>query len=277
MKNSIYLFSLLLIFQLGFSSCGQKANSSNTNSKDTPKAIRVMTYNIHHANPPGEAGVIDLDAIAQVIRDSKADLIAVQELDSAAERSQNQFQLEVLAQKLDMKFHFFRSIPLGEGSYGVGVLSRFPISQAQTIKLPEQAEHDAEDRVLGLVLVQLSDEQKIYFASTHWDYKHLENRLLQAEKTNTIASQLDAPLIIGGDFNDVTESKPMDVLREVFTDASKEFALTIPTVNPKKRIDHILYTNPQRFKISSEEVITSPLSQKASDHLPYWVDLVIAD
>ncbi|WP_299578155.1 endonuclease/exonuclease/phosphatase family protein [uncultured Sunxiuqinia sp.] len=275
MKNKSFLFTVF--FTLSISLFAWSTNKKSLPSIATKQAIRVMTYNIHHANPPGEAGVIDLDAIAQVIRDSKADLIAVQELDSAAERSQNQFQLEILAQKLDMNFHFFRSIPLGEGSYGVGVLSRFPISQAQTIKLPEQAEHDAEDRVLGLVLVQLSDEQKIYFASTHWDYKHLENRLLQAEKTNTIASQLDAPLIIGGDFNDVTESKPMDVLREVFTDASKEFALTIPTVNPKKRIDHILYTNPKRFKIGSEAVITSPLAQKASDHLPYWVDLVIAD
>ncbi len=52
MKYCSYLFSLLLIFQVG---------------------------------------VIVLDAIAKVIRDAKADLVAVQELDISADRSLNMF------------------------------------------------------------------------------------------------------------------------------------------------------------------------------------------
>ncbi|MGQ7868101.1 endonuclease/exonuclease/phosphatase family protein [Sunxiuqinia sp. sy24] len=280
MKNRSYLFIVLLALTLGLSSCGPNNSSQAADSTKTVAAeqsIRVMTYNIHHGNPPAENGVIDLDAIAEVIRQSNADIVAVQELDSMTERGNNEFQLEILAQKLDMNFHFFRAIPLGDGAYGVGILSRFPISKAQTIKLPEHADKNVEDRVLGLVHVKLPKGKKIYFASTHWDYKHEENQLLEAEITNQVASKLEAPIIIGGDFNARTDSKPMKLLRQVFTDASKEFAPTIPTAKPNRKIDHILYTPKKAFQLKSEEVIDDELAQKASDHLPYWVDLVIVD
>lgn len=277
MKNSIYLFSLLLIFQVAFSSCGQKANSSNSTSKNTPESIRVMTYNVHHANPPEEDDVIDLDAIAQVIRESKADLVAVQELDSVAKRSLNVFQLKSLAQKLDMNYHYFSAIPFQGGAYGVGILSRFPISSPQRIALPEYEDKDVEDRVLGVVNVKLPNQKSIYFACTHWDVVHEENRLLQAESTIQLAEQLDAPIIIGGDFNARTDSKPMKMLRQVFTDASKEFAPTIPTINPNRKIDHILYAPEKAFQLKTEEVIEDELAQKASDHLPFIVELQLAN
>ena len=50
------------------------------NSPDiTPVVLRVMTYNIHHAE--GLDGKVDLERIANVIRQSNADVIALQEVD----------------------------------------------------------------------------------------------------------------------------------------------------------------------------------------------------
>ena len=49
------------------------------NSPDiTPVVLRVMTYNIHHAE--GLDGKVDLERIANVLRQSNADVIALQEL-----------------------------------------------------------------------------------------------------------------------------------------------------------------------------------------------------
>ncbi len=280
MKTLNFFLALTVILSLGLYACGgNKASQQSVSTKTASlgQSIRVLTYNIHHANPPDKEGMIDLKSIAEVIRQSEADLVAVQELDSMADRSEQNFQLKSLAEELNMNFHFFSAIPFQGGAYGVGILSRFPISQAQKIALPEAADKNVEDRVLGILKISLPNEKTIYFACTHWDVSHQENRELQAKATNEACSQLDAPVIISGDFNAKTESNPMNLLRQVFTDASQKFAPTIPTINPNRKIDHILYHPANQFKLLDEEVIMTPLSQAASDHLPYWVDLVLLD
>ena len=50
-------------------------------------AIRVMTYNIHHAE--GMDGNINLDRIASLIHSAKVDLVGLQEVDRDADRSHN--------------------------------------------------------------------------------------------------------------------------------------------------------------------------------------------
>ncbi|MBL4641696.1 MAG: hypothetical protein JKX86_07725 [Verrucomicrobiales bacterium] len=56
------------------------------NSPDiTPVVLRVMTYNIHHAE--GLDGKVDLERIANVIRQSNADIVALQEVDKNTRRT----------------------------------------------------------------------------------------------------------------------------------------------------------------------------------------------
>jgi endonuclease/exonuclease/phosphatase family metal-dependent hydrolase len=51
--------------------CGEKPQS-------TPSDIlRVMTYNIHHANPPSKPNVIDVEAIATIINKESPDVVAL--------------------------------------------------------------------------------------------------------------------------------------------------------------------------------------------------------
>ena len=45
----------------------QLVPAAGLNGKGRNKEIKVITYNIHHGNPPAEKGKIDLDAIAEVI------------------------------------------------------------------------------------------------------------------------------------------------------------------------------------------------------------------
>lgn len=274
MKNSI----CLLIFFLSIHFNGSSSNPAGQEDLAVKGLkIKVMTYNIHHGNPPATDSDIDLDAIADIIRESGAELVALQELDSVARRSGKIFQLQYLAQKLNMEFHYFRTIPLQGGAYGVGVLSKFPISSPQTFALPKDKSIDSESRVLGMVKVLLPTMKTIYFITTHWDVVSEKNRMLQAEKTREVALELELPVILGGDLNTKTEMGSMNILRNVFTEASVKYEPTIPENNPDRKIDHILYAKDGSFKLVDEEVIYNAKTRKASDHLPYVVDLIMID
>lgn len=56
----------------------------STFGQETP-VLRLLTYNIHHAE--GLDGKVDYDRIARVIRDTKADLVALQEVDIQTQRT----------------------------------------------------------------------------------------------------------------------------------------------------------------------------------------------
>ena len=60
--------------------------ASSVNAQDETRDLRVLSYNIHHGE--GTDGKLDLKRIAKLIRDSKADLVALQEVDKKVSRSQ---------------------------------------------------------------------------------------------------------------------------------------------------------------------------------------------
>ena len=248
----------------------------NTTEDATPQTerlpINVTTYNVHHGNPPSrEKGYIDLNTIAQTIRKTGAHLVALQELDSVTLRSGKTFQLKDLADMLGMHYYYGKAIPYEGGGYGVGILSKFPIEEARTIALPNVEGFQGEDRVLALVKVTLPGDKEIYFGSTHLDVTLEDNRLLQAREIVAIAEKLDAPFIIGGDFNSTDDKAPMVELLRYFKDASTAKEPTIPVLKPTRRIDYILLAMPGDFKVLKEEVLTT--DNYGSDHLAFWARL----
>lgn len=250
------------------------ACSPSEDAAPEPKqsALNVLTYNIHHGNPPTqEKGHIELNTIAETIRKTNPDLVALQELDSVTIRSGKTFQLEVLAEMLDMHYYYGKAIDYEGGGYGVGILSKYPISEARTIKLPNVPDWAGETRVLALVKVTLPDDKEVYFGSTHLDVKLEDNRLLQTTEIATIAGKLKAPIIIGGDFNSTEEKAPMVELFKYFKDASTTKGPTIPVLNPTRRIDYIVYRMANDFEVLSEKVLTA--DNYGSDHLPFFARL----
>ena len=262
MRKLFFLFGILLIV----ASCKSVQTS-------TPKQLRVLCYNIHHANPPSEQkGFIKLDAIAKVIKDSKADIVALQELDSATARSGNVYQLRQLAQKLNMHYYFGKAIPHDGGSYGVGILSKYPLSEANTYPLPKLENVKSEDRVLALVKVHLSKNKTILLGSTHLDVNREENRVMQVEKILQLTAGKE-PVIIAGDFNARPEANSIQKMQTVFKSAGVKNLPTIPNINPDRKIDFIFYAKPDDFILKNEGVMTE--ASYESDHLPLWAELEI--
>ncbi|MCU7693859.1 endonuclease/exonuclease/phosphatase family protein [Haoranjiania flava] len=250
-----------------FSACYVQNNPSHKT------IVRVLTYNIHHANPPSEdKSIIKLDAIAKVIRNSKADIVAIQELDSVTIRSGKVFQLQELAKLLHMYYYFGKAISFEGGAYGVGILSKYKLTDTTTTSLPKLESIRSEDRVLAMAKVHLPNKKYIWFGSTHLDVNNEKNRIMQIEKILETV-QHKTPIIIAGDFNAVSNSASVSKLKTFFTDASNRHEPTIPNIKPNRKIDFIFYSNKNTFSLVNEKVMTEATYE--SDHLPYWADLEI--
>ena len=262
MKRLAILYTFILSASVALSGCAGKTAATQGQVAE----LRVMSYNIHHANPPSRPGVIDLDAIARVIREQNPDLVVLQEVDVNTSRSGNINQAVVLAQKLGMNFYFARAIDYGGGKYGVAILSRYPLTEANLVQLPEDAAPEAEDRVLATAKVTLPGGKAIRFGSTHLDVQNAANRLQQVQTINSIAAQEQLPVILAGDFNDLPESEAIAELDKVFTrTCQSDCEPTIPVDVPTRAIDFIAFTKASGFTVVSQQVIPE---RYASDHLP---------
>ncbi|AHM59806.1 endonuclease/exonuclease/phosphatase [Flammeovirgaceae bacterium 311] len=248
--------------------------STTANSTEMVTTIKVMAYNIHHANPPSKPGFIDLDAIAEVIRAQNPDLVALQEVDVNTERSGAFNQAEELAKRLGMHYFFGKAIDYTGGEYGVAILSKYPLSETQVNRLPTQEGTRGEPRILATAKVRLPNGADIRFGSTHLDAQREPiNRRLQINKIAEIAASEKLPFIIAGDFNATPDSEVIQVLDKHFTRTCMSCDPTIPVINPNRTIDYIAFSHPaDKFKVASQMVINESY---ASDHLPIVAEINI--
>src|SRR5215207_8498273 len=79
------------------------------------KTLRVLSYNIHHAE--GTDGKLDLARIAGVIRAAEPDLVAVQEVDRDTTRTNKVDQTAELAKLTKLHGEFAKAIDLQGGGY----------------------------------------------------------------------------------------------------------------------------------------------------------------
>ena len=122
--------------------CGKKLmqNGNLPAIEDSRKenAIRVLSYNIHHANPPSKPGIIDIEAIAKVIAKESPDIAGLQEVDFKTNRSgRNSNQAAELARLSGMPYYYFaKAIDYDGGEYGLAILSKFPMEEMKSTHLP---------------------------------------------------------------------------------------------------------------------------------------------
>jgi endonuclease/exonuclease/phosphatase family metal-dependent hydrolase len=237
-------------------------------SQTAERTLKVLTYNIHHANPPSKPGVIDVKAIAKVISESGADLVAVQEVDVRTRRSgTNLDQAAELAKLSGMPFYYFaKSLDYEGGDYGIAILSKFPVLQGETLPLPLEG---GEHRAMGVVTVEPVAGKKMLFANTHLDLR-ANNRVLQVNFIKEYFAKQTLPAILCGDFNATPDSETIRSMGEMFERSSIAGGLTFPMNKPDREIDFVMYRPATRFSVKNHVVITEPY---ASDHVPVLVSL----
>jgi endonuclease/exonuclease/phosphatase family metal-dependent hydrolase len=253
----------LLIVLVLFSACAPKSSPTGNNA-----SITILSYNIHHANPPSKPNVIDLEAIAKAINAQQPHLVALQELDMNTKRSGATLnQAQELGRLTGMYFFFAKTIDYDGGEYGIGILSKFPLKNINHNMLPTAAGTNGEPRGMVAAEIELPNHKKIIFASTHLDAQRNDtNRLLQIHAITDILKTKKLPVIIAGDFNAEPSSRIIQHLDEYLTRTCVNgCGFTIPEKNPTKTIDFIAYRPSAKFEVIEHKVIDEPY---ASDHLP---------
>jgi len=272
MKQSF--FYLILLPAILIASCSNGGNIKPKPIDGPSVTLKVMTYNVHHCNPPSKSfGEIEMDTIAGVIKKQNPDVVALQEIDDHTSRSGAFNEAGEIAKKLKMKFYFGKAIDYGGGGYGVAILSKYPLSDVMTFPLPDVAGFTGEVRVLATVKVTFADGKSIRFGCTHLDASSQANRELQIKEIIRISSSESLPFIIGGDFNETPGSNTINLLDSYFTRSCiSGCGFTIPVINPIKTIDFIAFRPSDKFKVMEHKVIDE---RYASDHLPVMTVLNI--
>ena len=226
------------------------------------RTLKVLTFNIlHGANTDNS---FDLDRIADIITSSGADLVALQEVDWQTKRSHEMDIILELAIRTRMVPYFAQAMAFDGGGYGTGILSRWPLLSAKHVNLPYAEGH--EPRTLAVVQVSLPSGDTIIFTSTHLD--HLPDSPIRLEQAKAIHLYLDNqpyPTILAGDLNDVPGSEAMQQFQTGWmpSDTATSPAPTIPSDQPRKKIDYILTRPKGTWKVLRSEVLCDSL---ASDH-----------
>ena len=262
-------FSLLILLSLPLFETTRSAARLVALSR--AKTIRVMTYNIHVGI--GMDKKLDLPRIAAVINQQTPDLVGLQEVDRGVERTQRIDEIAELAKLTKMNYDFAFNLRYQGGQYGVAILSRFPI-RSMDHRLYQNL-REAERR--GFIRGEISlAGVTVNFVTTHLDYQFDDGRLFEAQQLLTALKDVQGPLIVVGDFNDVPSGNAYKLMREFFTDAWSEAHQTdegfsYPADKPAKRIDYIFSRSTDRLRVKRTWIVNT----LASDHVPVVADLEI--
>lgn len=257
------------LLSLGLAACALGARAS-----DAP--LRVLVYNIHAGKDAGRTD--NLERVAGIVRDSRADIVLLQEVDNRTRRSGGVDQTAKLKELTGYSGVFGRTIDYDGGEFGIAILSRWPIRSSKLTHLPveisdENARARYEDRGGLVARIELPGGD-IRVVDTHLDAYSDSNRVQQARTLIAIANaEKDSGFtILGGDLNSEPASKVVDALRaagwkDVFVDCGKGEHFTFPADVPSKRIDYLLLSGEASCRNASV------LDTRASDHRPVLFEI----
>src|SRR5690606_38471813 len=149
---------------------------------------------------------LTLNEIGAFLKNTKADLVGLQEVDSMCNRSGKEDQMKELAKITGMHYAFVRHFAYDGGAYGLGVLSRYPLSEVKNDRI-SFISVDGKIRSLALLSakVTLPDNKEIKFATVHFALDQPTRMIQSAETVNYLKN--DIPVILTGDLNAETENK----------------------------------------------------------------------
>jgi endonuclease/exonuclease/phosphatase family metal-dependent hydrolase len=230
-----------------------------------PKALRVLTYNIHHGE--GTDGKLDLARIAGVVKTARPDVVALQEVDRNTTRTGKVDQAAELARLTGLHAAFGKAIDLQGGGYGLALLSRFPLAGVKTDPLPGKAGQEA--RVVMRATVEPgAGWPAITVLNTHLQHDDGPTREGQVARIDELFGAAAGAVVLAGDLNATPGSPPVRALARNWafaTEPGGKGLLTIPAGVPRQQIDYVLVRPAGAFRVTEARVVEEPV---ASDHRP---------
>jgi len=218
--------------------------------------LRVATYNIHGGRTP--ENVLDLAAIAAVIRALAPDLVALQEVHQRLPATRCQPQAELLEGMTGLRGLFVPSLGFSLCGYGNVLLARTAPIAWQRHLLPSVGEQRS-----AIEATYRLPAGPIRVLATHFGLD-ADERLRQACALAAIARRRpDLPLIVMGDLNALPDAPCLAPLYDLGLRHALPPALpTFPAPDPHSHIDYLLVS--EHWDVLAGWTVAS----LASDHLP---------
>jgi len=249
---------------------------------DREPLLRVLSLNAAHGRRDGPNQVFlekadfhsNLDRISQLLLSSRADIVALQEVDGPSAWSGRFDHAVTMAEAADYPWHFradhatswlFR--------YGTAVLSRLPFQATRSHRFAPSPPSTRKGFVVSEValpaLAPELDDVVVDVLSVHLDFLSRRTRLRQVAELIAVIEERDNPSIVLGDFNS-SWHRPDSIIRELTAQtglvAYEPEAKHLAT-HGSERIDWILISDDflfQRYRVLPEIV---------SDHQPVYAEI----
>lgn len=260
MKN--ILVSVLTAAAVLITSAAGCEKDKPENQSGSSLTVKILSYNIK--NCQGMDGVVNYRRVADVINRIDAEIVALQELDSATQRSNGVVVLDELARLTGMYQTYGASIDFQGGKYGIGILTKEKPLSNKRIPLPGREEPRS------LLIVELKD---LVIGCTHFSLIE-EDRLSSAYIVSNAFKAYSKPVLLAGDLNATPESPVIENIENYWLILTNKSSPTSPSNNPTKCIDYILglKANSKIFETKRTLVEQEPVT---SDHLPLWAEIKV--
>jgi endonuclease/exonuclease/phosphatase family metal-dependent hydrolase len=245
---------------------------------DAPRTIRVVTYNVHKC--------VGLDRrerperIAAVLRETDADIIALQEVVSVEDDARRELhQARFIASELGCDFRIGENRRHNGGAYGNVILTRLPVEDCRnhdiTWRRREPRGCLRVDLRLGGPDASLLHVFNVHLGTAFVERRHQGRTLIGGGILRS--SDLRGPRVVLGDFNEWTRGLATRLLAEELESADIRHHLrrrsTYPGPLPFLHLDHV-YHDPA-LELVTLRLHRSRTALVASDHLPLVADFRI--
>ena len=242
------------------------------------RTFRIATYNIHKCR--GLDRRVRPHRIVQVLKETEADIIALQEVVGMDEPERERNQVRCIAEDLDYEFRIGENRRLHGGAYGNALLTRLPII----------AEHNHDitwrkSEPRGCLEVRLNLQNKsnqtlrifnVHLGTGFFERRYQAKRLLEVVGHERLQER---PRLILGDFNEWPRGLASHLLEYHFETAEPQSRVgrvrSYPGILPLAHVDHIYHDAVlERMNV---RIHRTPLSLIASDHLPVVAEFRVAE
>jgi endonuclease/exonuclease/phosphatase family metal-dependent hydrolase len=238
-------------------------------------AMRIVTYNVHKCRGmdrrerPGR--------IVEVLRETQADVIALQEVLSIEGSARERNQARFLAEELEMHYHIGETRKLHGGAYGNVILSRLPINAVHNYDITWSG-RERRGCLRADLMVNAGDGEvplhvfNIHLGTAFIERRHQARKLVSPEILNN--EELEGARVVLGDFNEWTRGLASRLLGAHLQSADVRHHLkrarTYPGVLPFLHLDHVYYD--EALELKRLTLHRSRTAIVASDHLPLIAD-----
>lgn len=256
MKKRNFIIIVILLIMLGIggkfiftiyaSEYDRSVSTSLPIVNNDDQILKVGTYNIKSMNYEDSTQLFQNEVLPLNL-----DVIVFQEVDKDAFRSGDIDMIEEMANVANFPYHhFYSTMWILDGYYGLGIISKYPIVEVKSSQMPNSILK--EPRILSESVIQVGT-QNIHIFNTHVTYEQNEFR---QQQLNYIKEKVDGSenALLLGDFNSFgfNGSLTMDHMNSI--NSNQEFQTFKRFGSP----DNIFYSS--EFSLIDSNILESSFS-----------------